>query len=135
MDPDALLNMTVLAGAHLWCGRVLAWRKRICFSFKNCPMTASGYVHEILDVYVRPYAGDIGFDFILMDDNARPHRARVTNDQLHTSTIERTTVQELQKAILDEWARIPQQSIRRLIRGMRRQCLPVIQSDGHHTRY
>ncbi|GFS67159.1 hypothetical protein TNCV_2275221 [Trichonephila clavipes] len=26
---------------------------------------------------VRPYAAAIGNDFILMDDNARPHRARI----------------------------------------------------------
>ena len=28
------------------------------------------YVNEILDVYVRPYAGAVGENFILMDDNA-----------------------------------------------------------------
>ncbi|GFT05170.1 transposable element Tcb2 transposase [Trichonephila clavipes] len=35
------------------------------------------YRDEILDPYVRPYAAAIGNDFILMDDNARPHRARI----------------------------------------------------------
>ena len=38
-------------------------------------MTGVRYRDEILDVYVRPYAGAIGPQFILMDDNARPHRA------------------------------------------------------------
>ncbi|GFU90378.1 hypothetical protein TNCV_3123721 [Trichonephila clavipes] len=35
-----------------------------------------------LDPYVRPYAAAIGNDFILMDDNARPHRARIVEEYL-----------------------------------------------------
>ena len=45
----------------------------------NGILTAQRYVNEILDVHVRPYADAIGSDFILMDDNARAHRARITN--------------------------------------------------------
>ncbi len=41
---------------------------------------------EILDVYVRPYAGAIGPQFILMDDNAIPHRARVDEEYLQQET-------------------------------------------------
>ena len=37
------------------------------------------YCNEILNRFVRPYAGAIGPDFILMDDYARPHRAHVTD--------------------------------------------------------
>ena len=33
------------------------------------------YCNEIPDHFVRPYAGSIGQEFILMDDNACPHRA------------------------------------------------------------
>ncbi|GFU86590.1 DDE_3 domain-containing protein [Trichonephila clavipes] len=33
-----------------------------------------------VDPYVRPYAAAIGNDFILMDDNARPHRARIVEE-------------------------------------------------------
>ncbi|GFW29326.1 transposable element Tcb2 transposase [Trichonephila clavipes] len=40
-------------------------------------VTGLRYRDEILDPYVRPYAAAIGNDFILMDDNARPHRAIV----------------------------------------------------------
>ncbi|GFU34697.1 uncharacterized protein TNCV_1994071 [Trichonephila clavipes] len=40
------------------------------------------YRDEILDPYVRPYAAAIGNDFILMDDNARPHRARIVEEYL-----------------------------------------------------
>ncbi|GBN48070.1 hypothetical protein AVEN_150136-1 [Araneus ventricosus] len=40
-------------------------------------LTGVRYRDEILDPYIRPYAGAIGNDFILMDGNARPHRAVV----------------------------------------------------------
>ena len=38
---------------------------------------------------VRPYAGAIGADLILMDDNARPHRANAINQYLEDVTIVR----------------------------------------------
>ena len=47
------------------------------------------YVNEILDVYVSPYAGAVGENFILMDDNARAHRARITDQYLKQATIVR----------------------------------------------
>ncbi|GFV97136.1 DDE_3 domain-containing protein [Trichonephila clavipes] len=39
--------------------------------------------------YVRPYAAAIGNDFILMDDNARPHRARIVEEYLVDHGLER----------------------------------------------
>ena len=47
------------------------------------------YRDEILHHIVRPYAGAVGDSFILMNDNARPHRARVVTDYLENETIER----------------------------------------------
>ena len=47
------------------------------------------YWDEIVDVYVRPYAGAIGPQSIIMEDNARPHRARVVEDYLQQETIVR----------------------------------------------
>lgn len=40
------------------------------------------YCNEIPDQFVRPYASAVGPDFILMDDNARPDRAHVTDAYL-----------------------------------------------------
>ena len=37
------------------------------------------YCNEILDQFVKPYAGTIGPEFILMYDNTRPYCAHVTN--------------------------------------------------------
>ena len=55
----------------------------------NGTLMALRYVNEILDVYVRPYAGAVGENFILMDDNARAHRARITDQYLEQATIVR----------------------------------------------
>ncbi len=132
----------------------------------NGTMTAHIYVREVFDVYVRPYAGAIGPDFILMDDNARPHRAMVTNGYLQAETIVRMewparspdlnpiehvwdmlqvaisarpvkpiTIQDQRQALLEEWVRIPQDSIRGLISSTRRRCQSVINANGNHTRY
>ena len=128
--------------------------QRDLYIVQNGTLTAARYGNEILGVYVRPYAGAICPDFILMDNNARPHRARVTSEYLQTAAVEiidclghvvqtaisarsvqATTVRELQRALLDEWVRIPQQSIRRLISGMRRRSREVIQLNSQHTRY
>ena len=59
------------------------------YVIQNGNLTGERYKNEILDAHVRPYAGAIGTDFLLMDDNARPHRARVVDQYLNTETIER----------------------------------------------
>lgn len=56
---------------------------------KNGSLTGVSYRNEIFAPFVRPYAGSIGDNFILMDDNARPHSARVVNQYLEEETIER----------------------------------------------
>jgi hypothetical protein len=35
------------------------------------------YCREVVDVHVRPYAGAVGPDFILMQDNAHPYTAHL----------------------------------------------------------
>ena len=56
---------------------------------QNGTLTAVRYRDEILDPIVRPYAGAIGPHFILMDDNARPHRAHLVDQYLDNESIER----------------------------------------------
>jgi hypothetical protein len=58
------------------------------------------YRDEILHPIVRPCVGAVCDGFILMDDNARPHRARVVTDYLENETIKRM-----------EWPSIPAQTI------------------------
>ena len=76
-------------------GSVMAWArisiqgKTDLNTIENGTLTTLRYVNEILDIYVRPYAGAIGADCILMDDNARPHRAHVTSQYLEDGIIVR----------------------------------------------
>ena len=46
-------------------------------------LTALQYRDEILDSIVRPFAGDIVDNFILLQDNARPHTARVCMNYIY----------------------------------------------------
>ncbi|GBN51670.1 hypothetical protein AVEN_85041-1 [Araneus ventricosus] len=50
--------------------------------FHGGTLTGVRYRDEMLDPYVRPYAGTIGNYFILMNDNARPHQAVVVEENL-----------------------------------------------------
>ncbi|GFT39476.1 transposable element Tcb1 transposase [Trichonephila clavipes] len=52
-------------------------------------LTARRYRDEILRHIVVPYAAEIGDDFILMDDNSRPHRANLVEDSLFEEGIVR----------------------------------------------
>jgi hypothetical protein len=51
-------------------------------------LTGKRYIDYILDNQIRLYAGADGDQ--LMDDNARPHRARVVKDYLEREFIERS---------------------------------------------
>lgn len=72
----------------VWAG-ISAQGKTDLHVIDNGNLTAQTYVNEILEVHVRPYADAIGPDFILMDDNARAHRARITNRCLEEAAIVR----------------------------------------------
>ncbi|GFW90941.1 transposable element Tcb2 transposase [Trichonephila clavipes] len=63
-------------GILVWAGISLGGHTDL-HVFHGGTVTGLRYWDEILDPYVRPYAAAIGNDFILMDDNARPHRARI----------------------------------------------------------
>ena len=71
----------------VWAG-INAQGKTDLHVIDNGTLTALRYVNEILDVYVRPYAGAVqGENFILMDDNARAHRACITDQYLEQATV------------------------------------------------
>nr|KAG5694158.1 hypothetical protein BaRGS_001485 [Batillaria attramentaria] len=57
--------------------------------FWNGTLTPIRYRDGILDPFVRPYAGAIDPEFNLMDDNARPHRARIVDQYLEEKSMER----------------------------------------------
>ncbi|GFV86831.1 transposable element Tcb2 transposase [Trichonephila clavipes] len=59
------------------------------YILRDGPLTARRYRDEILRPIVVPYAAAIGDDFILMDDNCRPHRANLVEDFLFEEGIVR----------------------------------------------
>ncbi|GFW81545.1 transposable element Tcb2 transposase [Trichonephila clavipes] len=75
-------------GILVWAGISLGGHTDL-HVFHGGTVTGLRYRDEILDPYVRPYAATIGNDFILMDDNARPHRARIVEEYLEDHGLER----------------------------------------------
>ncbi|GFW10761.1 transposable element Tcb1 transposase [Trichonephila clavipes] len=57
--------------------------------FKRGSLTAVQYQDEVLEPIVRLYAAAAGPTFVLMDDNARPHRADIVDDFLECEGIAR----------------------------------------------
>ena len=70
----------------LWRGNSMRERTQP-YVINNGMLTALRYRDDFLDPIVRTYAGAIGPDFILMDDNARLHRAGIIDQYLETMTI------------------------------------------------
>ena len=56
---------------------------------QNGALTGGLYRDEILHEFVIPYASTVGEDFVLMDNDACPHRARVVTEYLERKGIER----------------------------------------------
>ena len=74
-------------------GSVMVWKginvngQTDLYAIENGTLTALRYCNAILGQFVRSYVGSIGQEFILMDDNARPHRVHVTNVYLEREKI------------------------------------------------
>lgn len=69
-------------------GSVMVWggisleAKTDLHVFSRVPLNAHLYCNDILEYYVMPYAHFIGQNFMFMQENARPHTARITADYL-----------------------------------------------------
>ncbi|GFU60831.1 kelch-like protein 20 [Trichonephila clavipes] len=89
-------------------------------------MTGHIYRDFILEQHVRLFRGTMGAEFLFMDDNTRPHRAKQEHvwDMLGRRIAARqpppTCLSELRRALLDEWCNIPQDQIDNLILSMPR---------------
>ncbi|GFV13920.1 transposable element Tcb1 transposase [Trichonephila clavipes] len=57
--------------------------------FKRGSVTAVRYRDKVLEPIVRLYAAAVGPTFVLLDDNARPHRADIVDDYLESEGIAR----------------------------------------------
>ncbi|GBN51100.1 hypothetical protein AVEN_131200-1 [Araneus ventricosus] len=152
-------------GLLVWAGIATNDRTDL-YVFDAGFLTAVRYRDEILHPLVRPFIAAMGTNAIFMDDNARPHRARLVRSYLESETIPHMTwparspdlntiehvwymlvrwtagrsvppdtFHELQQALLQEWALLPQQSINDTIASMPRRCQACISARGYHTRY
>ncbi|GFX78325.1 transposable element Tcb1 transposase [Trichonephila clavipes] len=72
----------------VWAGISLGYRTDLHI-FKRGSVTAVRYRDEVLEPIVRLYAAAVGPTFVLMDDNARPHRADIVDDYLEGEGIAR----------------------------------------------
>ncbi|GFU66999.1 transposable element Tcb1 transposase [Trichonephila clavipes] len=72
----------------VWAGISLGYRTDLHI-FKRGSVTAVRYRDEVLELIVRLYAAAVGPTFVLMDDNARPHRADIVEDNLEGEGIVR----------------------------------------------
>ncbi|GFV58446.1 transposable element Tcb2 transposase [Trichonephila clavipes] len=63
--------------------------RTVLYIIRDGPQTARRYRNEFLGPIVVPFAAAIGDDFILMDDNFRPHRANLVEDFLFEEGIVR----------------------------------------------
>ena len=75
---DCIIQLDCYSTGSLmvWGGISMAAWTDLLILHQGC-MTAQRYWDEVVDVHVRPYTAAIGDYFILMDDNAPPHLARI----------------------------------------------------------
>ncbi|GFS69170.1 transposable element Tcb2 transposase [Trichonephila clavipes] len=155
-----------LVGGVLVYGGISIDGRTDLYIIRDGPLTARRYRDEILRPIVVPYATAIGGDFILMDDDCRPHHANLVEDFLFEEGIVRMewpacspdmnpiehvwdalgrrvsgrqpppqTLQELERAFLEEWDRIPQLVINSHIDSMPQRCSTLLAVHGNHTPY
>ncbi|GBM38350.1 hypothetical protein AVEN_170939-1 [Araneus ventricosus] len=72
----------------VWAGIMLDGRTPL-HVFERGTVTGVRYRDEILEPYVRLLRGVVGPELILMDENARPHRALLVDEFLESEDIRR----------------------------------------------
>ncbi|GBL99188.1 hypothetical protein AVEN_140659-1 [Araneus ventricosus] len=76
-------------GALLFWARIATNGRTDRYVFVGGFVTAVRYRDEILHPFMRPFISAMGTDVIFMDDNARPHRARLVRSSLESETSSR----------------------------------------------
>lgn len=75
------------ASLMVWAGISADFRTELVILDEN--MNGNVYLQQILRPIVVPRAQNVGNNFIYMDDNARPHRARIVNEFFYQNGINR----------------------------------------------
>ncbi|GFX86325.1 transposable element Tcb2 transposase [Trichonephila clavipes] len=81
------MKSTVMAERFNCLGRYHLDRRTPLQVFERCSLTDLKYRHEVLEPRVRLFMGACGPEFILMDDNTRPHRALLVAKFLESADI------------------------------------------------
>ncbi|GFX91239.1 transposable element Tcb1 transposase [Trichonephila clavipes] len=107
--------------------------------FDASSVNGTRYCNEILLPYVRLFRGAMGLQFLFMDENMTmsSHSSCQTalRERLAARTLPPVTIRELQLALQDEWAAMPQQLIDTLILSMSRRCETCLVVRGDHIPY
>ena len=149
-------------GVMIWGGISYAGKTDLITTHGN--LNAVRYCNQIVVPGIVPYIQNGNAD-VLQQDNARCHIARHTRNVLAAHNINTldwpakspdlspvehmwdylgrkvnsrndvNNVNDLERALHEEWARAPLQFVRRLINSMRRRCLAVVHAQAGHTRY
>ena len=88
-DPQFAVAVNRWGGGSVmvWAGISVAERTQLHFVQGN--MTSHYYRENVLQAIVLPMRNRLGDRFLLMDDNARPHRARIITTFLEDNQIQR----------------------------------------------
>lgn len=71
---------TSFGGESVWiCGGICFGRRTDLLVLMNASMTSVRYRYMAVEPIIVPFAGAIGEGFVLIDDNAHPHLARILN--------------------------------------------------------
>ncbi|GFS82788.1 transposable element Tcb2 transposase [Trichonephila clavipes] len=88
-NPAFVHDSVIFGGGELVHGGISNDGRKDLYIIRDGPLTARRYRDEFLRPIVVLYAAAIGDDFILMDDNCRPHRANLMEDFLFEKGIVR----------------------------------------------
>jgi hypothetical protein len=163
---DAQVNVTIdstvqeivaFGGGSImvWGGITLTGRTELVV-LRGESLTAVRYLRDIVESQVVPFAENMGHDFILQQDNARPHIAGIVRNCFNDHNIEVMewpanspdlnpiehlwdtcykrirehqpirNLQYVEELLLQEWELLLQEAISNLIRSMPRRCAELI---------
>lgn len=164
MDPANVVERDRYGGGSVMVWAGITNRAKTDIVSVRGNLNAVRYCNEIIRPVVLPFMRQ-GHAQIFQQDNARPHVARHTMDLLRANNVnvldwpakspdlspiehlwdhmgrkvrERdnvNNVMDLERALHQEWNRIPMAVIQRLISSMRRRCVDVCAVNGGHTKY
>ncbi|GFS65525.1 transposable element Tc3 transposase [Trichonephila clavipes] len=157
-SPHTVLRHTArIAGVMVW--GAVAYDSQYTLIVMRGTLTGQRYVDDILRPHVGPFLNGLP-GTIFQQDNARPHTARVAQDflrhfqtlpcpprspdlspvkhardQLKRQMSSWDSVHDLELAVQDLWAHLPQDIIRCLINSMPDRLVACIAAGGGPTRY